>query len=255
MIRESLHVTNLLRRDSAFLALAVLLTCFLAAPKLLADEPYARSRDYDLQHSKISLRFDLEQKRVLGEITHSLSILRGGTAKIVFDSAGLTIQKVIVNKTAAKFESTAEKLIIPLAAEAKTGDKFEITIRYEGRPTKGMYFILPDKDYPDRPSQIWTQGESEDTHYYLPTYDYPNDRLTTETILTVPAAWITVSNGKLISVSDAGKGLKTWYWKESVPSSTYLITVVAAEFDEVKDTWHCIPVTYYASRCRVDRLQ
>jgi len=48
-----------------------------------------------------------------------------------------------------------------------------------------MYFILPDKDYPDRPSQIWTQGESEDTHYYLPTYDYPNDRLTTETILTV----------------------------------------------------------------------
>ena len=254
MIRESLHVTNLLRRDSAFLALAVLLTCFLAAPKLLADEPYARSRDYDLQHSKISLRFDLEQKKVLGEVTHSLSILRDGTAKIVFDSAGLTIQKVTVNKAAAKFETTAEKLIIQLASEAKVGDKFDVTIRYEGKPTKGMYFILPDKDYPDRPSQIWTQGESEDTHYYLPTYDYPNDRLTTETILTVPASWITVSNGKLISVSDAGKGLKTWYWKESVPSSTYLITVVAGEFDEVKESWRGIPVTYYAPKGRGDRL-
>jgi len=95
-------------------------------------------------------------------------------------------------------------LIVPLAAAAKAGDKFEITIRYEGKPAKGMYFILPDKDYPDRPSQIWTQGESEDTHYYLPTYDYPNDRLTTETFLTVPASWITVSNGKLMSISDAG---------------------------------------------------
>ena len=118
MIRESLHVADPLRRGPAFLVLAVLLTCFLAAPKLLADEPYARSRDYDLQHSKISLRFDLEQKKVLGEVTHSLSILRDGTAKIVFDSAGLTIQKVTVNKAAAKFETTAEKLVVPLASDA-----------------------------------------------------------------------------------------------------------------------------------------
>jgi len=197
MIRESLRHANHRRSRPVFLALAAMLAIFIAAPQLSADEPYARSRDYDLQHSKISLRFDLEQKKVLGEVTHSLSILRDGTAKIVFDSAGLTIQEVIVNKAAAKFETSAEKLTIPLAAKAKTGDKFEITVRYEGRPTKGMYFIFPDKDYPDRPSQIWTQGESEDTHYYLPTYDYPNDRLTTETILTVPASWITVSNGKL----------------------------------------------------------
>src|SRR5258706_13894310 len=254
MTKERLRITSHLRSRPAFLALAALLAIFVAAPQLFADEPYARSRDYDLQHSKIALRFNLEQRKVLGEVTHSLSILRDGTAKIVFDSAGLTIQRVTVNKAAAKFETTAEKLIIPLPAAARAGDKFEIAIRYEGKPAKGIYFILPDKDYPDRPKQIWTQGESEDTHYYLPTYDYPNDRLTTETILTVPASWITVSNGKLISVSDAGKGLKTWYWKESVPSSTYLITVVAGEFDEVKETWRGIPVTYYAPKGRGDRL-
>src|SRR5260370_9513182 len=185
MIRESIRRANRHRSPLAFLGLAALLAIFIPALRLRADEPYARSRDYDLQHSKISLRFDLAQKKVLGEVTHSLSILHDGTAKIVFDSAGLTIQKVTVNKAVMKFETAAEKLIIPLAAEAKSGYKFQITIRYTGNPTKGMYFILPDKDYPDRPSQIWTQGESEDTHYYLPTYDYPNDRLTTETILTV----------------------------------------------------------------------
>jgi aminopeptidase N len=254
MTRERPQITSHVRNRPMFLSLAALLAIFVTAPSLFADEPYARSRDYDLQHSKIALRFNLEQKKVLGEVTHSLSILRDGTAKIVFDSAGLTIQKVTVNKAASKFETTAEKLVIPLASEANAGDKFEITIHYEGKPTKGMYFILPDKDYPDRPSQIWTQGESEDTHYYLPTYDYPNDRLTTETILTVPASWITVSNGKLISVSEVGKGLKTWYWKESVPSSTYLITVVAGEFDEVKESWHGIPLTYYAPKGRGDRL-
>ena len=254
MIKEPLSNANPHRRRPAFLALAALLAIFIPAAQLRSDEPYARSRDYDLQHSKIALRFDLDQKRVLGEVTHWLSILRGGSTKVLFDSVGLTIQSVTLNRAAIKFETSADKLIVPLPAAAKAGDKFEIAIRYEGKPAKGLYFILPDKDYPDRPRQIWTQGESEDTRYYLPTYDYPNDRLTTETILTVPASWITVSNGKLMNVSEAGKGLKTWYWKESVPSSTYLITVVAGEFDEVRDTWHGIPVTYYAPKGRGDRL-
>ena len=243
-----------LRRPTAYLAVAGLLVILFVTLHLRADEPYARSRDYDLQHSRIALRFDLDQKKVIGDVTHSLTILRDPVSKIIFDSAGLSIQSVTVNKSPAKFETKDDKLIIALATPAHSGEKFDVNIRYEGKPTKGLYFILPDKDYPDRPKQVWTQGESEDTRYYLPTYDYPNDRLTTETILTVPASWITVANGKLISVTDAANSMKTWTWKESVPSSTYLITIVAGEFDEIKDTWRGIPVTYYAPKGRGDRL-
>lgn len=231
-----------------------LLAIFLVALHLRADEPYARSRNYDLQHSRIALRFDLDQKKVIGDVTHTLTILSDSTAKIVFDSAGLTIQTVTVNKSLAKFETKDDKLIVALSSPAHSGEKFDVAIHYEAKPTKGLYFILPDKDYPDRPKQVWTQGESEDTRYYLPTYDYPNDRLTTETILTVPATWVTVANGKLINVSDASNGMKTWTWRESQPSSTYLITVVAGEFEEVKDTWRGMPVTYYAPKGRGDRL-
>ncbi len=243
------------RRTCAIIfAVTGLPAIFLSTPQGRADEPYARSREYDLQHSKIALRFDLEHKKILGDVVHSVSILKDGTAKLAFDSVGLTIHSVTVNKGAAKFESTADKLIVPLHSPAKAGEKFNVQIRYEGKPTKGLYFVLPNKDYPNRPNQIWTQGESEDTRYYLPTYDYPNDRLTTETILTVPDSWITVGNGKLVSVTDAGGELKTWTWKESVPSSTYLITVVAGEFDEAQESWRGIPVTYYAPKGRGDRL-
>ncbi|HLZ92498.1 MAG TPA: M1 family aminopeptidase [Candidatus Acidoferrum sp.] len=236
------------------LTLAVAAGAAGVCARLFADEPYARSRDYDLQHSKMALKFDLEQKKVMGEVTHSLAILREGTPQVAFDSVGLTIESVTVNKAPAKFETTAEKLLVALPAAAHAGDKFDVDIRYEGKPAKGLYFILPDKEYPNRPKQIWSQGESEDTRYYLPTYDYPNDRLTTETILTVPASWVTVANGKLINVSKAAEGMKTWTWRESVPSSTYLITVVAGEFDEVKQSWHGLPVTYYAPKGRGDRL-
>ena len=221
---------------------------------LRADEPYARSRDYDLQHSKVALRFDLDQKKVIGDVTHTVLLLRNNLEKIWFDSVGLRIQSVKLNKSDAKFEVTDTKLIVDLPKPSQAGQKLEIEIKYDGKPTKGLYFILPDKDYPNQAKEIWTQGESEDTRYYLPTYDYPNDRLTTETILTVPAEWLTVSNGKLISVSDAGGGTKTWVWRESQPSSTYLFSVVAGELGEVKDTWRGIPVDYYAPKDRVDRL-
>jgi len=234
---------------------ALMAGLLVLAPRAKADEPYARSKDYDLQHSKIALRFDLDEKKVMGDVTHTLTILKDGTEKIWFDSVGLAIESVTVNKSATKFETKETKLIVPLPGAARPGQKFDVEIKYAGKPTKGLYFILPDKDYPDRPKQIWTQGESEDTRYYLPTYDYPNDRLTTETILTVPAAWVTVANGKLVGVVDAGSGNKTWTWRESVPSSTYLITVVAGEFDEVKETWRGMPVTYYAPKGRGDRLK
>jgi len=251
MITEFINVRK--PKLGSYRLMAVVVILIGAIVSLRADEPYARTRNYDLQHSRIVLRFDVDQKKVIGEVIHTLTTLRENTSKIEFDSVGLTIQSVMVNKAPAKFETTAEKLIVPVAA-GKVGDKFEIEIRYEGKPTKGLYFILPDKDYPNRPTQIWSQGESEDTRYYLPTYDYPNDRLTTETVLTVPASWLTVGNGKLIGVTNASNNMKTWTWRESVPSSTYLITVVAGEFDEVKDSLRNLPVTYYAPKGRGDRL-
>src|ERR1700746_435622 len=243
------------QRASVVGAILCALWLLSGAGLMRADEPYARSKDYDLQHSKIALRFQPEQKKVLGEVTHSLTLLRDGLGTVWFDSVGLQIESVRVNKSAAKFSTTDKKLVVTLPKGAKAGAKFDVEIKYQGTPTKGLYFILPDKDYPNRPLEIWTQGESEDTRYYLPTYDYPNDRLTTETILTVPAEWLTVANGKLIGVKDAGNGLKTWTWQESLPSSTYLITVVAGEFEEVKDSWRGKPVTYYAPKGRGDRLK
>src|SRR5207249_5729221 len=90
---------------------AMACTVLLAmANAMRADEPFARNKDYDLQHSKIALKFDLEQKRVIGDVTHTLTILKEGTDRIWYDSVGLTIQSVTVDKAAAKFESKERRL-------------------------------------------------------------------------------------------------------------------------------------------------
>lgn len=236
------------------LCAAVLSLALLLSTPGRADEPYARSRDYDLQNVKTHLWFDTDQRKVRGEVTHSIAMLRDDLSQVKFDSVNLKIQAVTLDGKDAKFASTDEALIVPLERASKRGEHHEIFIRYEGQPKKGLYFVLPDKNYPNRPKEVWTQGEAEDTRYYIPIYDYPNDRTTSEMILTVPARWITVSNGQLVNVKDETDGTKTWDWKQSEPLSTYLITAVAGEFIEKKDTWRGIPVRYVVPRGNEDTI-
>ncbi len=233
--------------------LALALLVFATAGR--ADEPYARSRDYDLQNARIALRFDVEQRKVMGEVTHTVAALRDGLTRLAFDSVGLAVASVTVGGRPAKFETTATQLLVALDHPTKTGEKFAITIRYEGRPKKGLYFVLPDKNYPDRPKEIWTQGEAEDTRYYIPIYDYPNARAVTEMIVTVPRDWLTVSNGKLLSMTNAAEGMRTWHWRQAQPHSTYLISLVAGEFELTKEAWRNVPVTYYVPRGRSERVR
>lgn len=225
------------------LILAIVAVLLLAGPGL-ADNPYAPSRDYDLQNVRTHLWFDLDQKKIRGEVNHTLSVLRDDITDIKFDCAELKIQSVLLDGKDAKFTTTASQLIVPLVHPAKRGERHDVLIRYEGQPKKGLYFVLPDKNYPQQPKEIWTQGESEDTHFYIPIYDYPNDRTTSEMLLTVPGSWVTVSNGRLVGVKTETDGTKTWDWKQSEPLSTYLISAVAGEFVEKKDTWRGIPIRY-----------
>ena len=213
-----------------------------------ADEPYARSKDYDLQNVKTHLWFEVEQKKVRGEVTESISMLRDGTEKIKFDSVDLVIHNVTLDGKEAKFSTTDSELIVSLPNPSTRSEHHDVFIRYDGQPKKGLYFILPDKNYPNRPKEIWTQGEAEDTRYYIPIYDYPNDRTTSEMLLTVPAAWLTVSNGKLLGTKDEPDGMKTWDWKQSEPLSTYLISAVVGEFVEKQDTWRGMPLRFVVPR-------
>jgi aminopeptidase N len=226
------------------LCAAVLSGALLMAAPGRADEPYARSRDYDLQNVKTHLWFDTDRRSVRGEVTHSIALLRDDISAVKFDSVELKIDAVTLDGKNAKFSVTDKDVIVPLERPSKRGERHVIFIRYEGQPKKGLYFVLPDKNYPNRPKEVWTQGEAEDTRYYIPIYDYPNDRTTSEMILTVPATWVTISNGQLVSVKDETDGEKTWDWKQSEPLSTYLISAVAGEFVEKNDTWRGIPVRY-----------
>jgi aminopeptidase N len=220
-----------------------------------ADEPYARSRDYELQDIRTHLWFDVEQQGIRGEVRERVAALRDGVSDLKFDSVDLDIKSVTVDGKAAKFSTTPNELIVSLDHPANRGERHEILIQYDGQPKRGLYFILPDKSYPQQPQEVWTQGEAEDTRYYIPVYDYPNNRMTSEMVLTVPAKWITVSNGQLMGVKDESDGTKTWDWKQPEPLSSYLLSAVAGDFVEREDSWRGVPLRFAVPRGEESKIE
>ena len=137
-------------RQPLSLAAAFLVLALLLGGVARADRPYAPNRDYHLQNVRIALHFDLDQRKVIGEVTHTLSTLRDGLTHLDFDCADLTIASARVNGKDAAFDLHDGKLRVQLAQPAKSGEKFDVDLKYEGKPSVGLYFILPDKDDPGR---------------------------------------------------------------------------------------------------------
>jgi aminopeptidase N len=113
---------------------------------------------------------------------------------------------------------------------------------------KGLYFINPKGEEKDKPTQIWTQGETEATSVWVPTIDKTNQKTTQEFNLTVPAKYVTLSNGKLTSQKNNTDGTRTDTWVMELPHSPYLFFMGVGDFAVVKDTYKGKEVSYYVEK-------
>ncbi|HEX2643556.1 MAG TPA: M1 family aminopeptidase, partial [Thermoanaerobaculia bacterium] len=239
--------------------LAALLLCSLPAAAQTGFAPlgqppqYAPEHSYDLQHVRLELSFDLEAGTVAGTATNTVVPLLPGVDALVFHAAELQVQRV---RTAGPqggdlpftLDPEARTLTVRLDRAYGPEDRLEIAIDYSAKPRTGLYFVRPDKGYPDKPRQVFSQGEPDLNRFWFPSWDYPNDRATTEMLATVKLPYEVIGNGKLVEVLDRTDGRRTFHWKMDIPHSTYLVSVVIGEFVRTADQWKDIPVTYYAPR-------
>ncbi len=110
-----------------------------------------------------------------------------------------------------------------------------------------MYFINADGSDKNKPTQIWTQGETEASSCWFPTIDAPNQKTSQEIYITVPNKFVTLSNGKLISQTKNGNN-RTDYWKMDQKHAPYLFFMGVGEYEIIKDSYKNIPVNYYVEK-------
>ncbi len=207
----------------------------------------------DVAHYKISVRFDdrIPPPVVEGRVEIDLSI-KNSTGVIELDAEDMKIHEVLASDSSKlEFTHAAGKLSVNLGRKPPPGEKIRLAISYTARPTTGLFFITPDPVMPRRLWQVWTQGETEYNHHWFPCYDYPNDRATSEVIVTVREKYRTVSNGALVK-SETHHGWRTEHWKMEIPHVAYLTSLVAGEFDVVEDVDSSlgkpVPVRYFVPK-------
>lgn len=213
----------------------------------IANDRYTRSHDYDIVHQRIVVRdFNWDSLSFTGSVTTSLVALRPNMDSVVLDAGAL----LRITRTSAaaggalRTSRHGDTLVVHLARPAAFHDSVRFTIEYNGKVENGRGLTFID-ERPHTPRQIWSQGEDHDNHYWFPTYDFPNDKMTWELEATVPAGFMAVSNGALVSDTKDAGGTRTLRWREDRPSATYLVSLVVAPLAKIHDSWKNVPVDYY----------
>lgn len=219
---------------------------------------WPRSHDYDVQHYKLVVGFDWSKGSVAGQNTITLKPFKNGFAEIELDAGEMTIKSVQSERgEPLKFRYEGnEKLFVTLDRAYSAGEQITVTVDYVATPKKGLTFITPTEREPERPFQIWSQGETELNHYWFPCYDHPNDRATSELTATVEEKYQVISNGALVRVQpNPSNKTRTWHWKMDQPFPSYLVSIVVGEFSEVAVKYKGIPITSYVRRDQVDNAR
>jgi aminopeptidase N len=209
-----------------------------------------RIRFFDVKHIKAKLVVDTANHQLSGVVTHTISPLHPLLTEVELDCGPeLKITKVSVGTSAAAcaFGVKERKLTIKLDRSYSPADTLDVAVEYSGKPSRGLYFVEPAAGYPNKMLSFWTQGESEDTRCWLPCYDYPNERATSEMIITVPKPLFVLSNGVLVEKDDSG-ATTTYHWKMDVPHVSYLISLAGAEFAVYHDRVGTLPLDYYVGK-------
>jgi len=242
---------------------------WLLAGSAAAEEPLrtVADRPVDVRHIRLDLDVHLADRRVQGTATIDFvpqpGFFSGGrSATLKLDASGLDVTSVSASgpghpQAQAEWDMTDEQLQITFVPDApKRGEVWRVVIEYAVRnPKSGLHFFGPSPAAPDVPLMVWSQGEPTHNRYWFPCVDHPNERQTTEMVVTVDAGLEAVSNGALAARRVLENGRTQFHWKQEQPHPAYLVTLVVGEFAVVTEEWRGRPVTYYVPKDRAADVQ
>jgi aminopeptidase N len=255
--------------------LALLFCCFTAAAqenKNAADTSWktlyreTATKINNLVHTKLDVRPDFSKSYLYGKAWITLQPHFYPTDSLTLDAKYFDIKKLVLLKggqeVPLKYENTELELKIKLDRTYKMGEKYTVYIDYTARPDefekkydanamlgiKGMYFINPLGEDKDKPTQIWTQGETQSSSGWFPTIDRTNQKTTQELTVTVDNKYVTLSNGKLMSQKKNADGTRSDYWKMDLPHAPYLFFLGVGDYAVTKDSYKGKEVNYYVEK-------
>jgi aminopeptidase N len=223
------------------------------------------TKEHDLVHTKLVASFDYTKSQMHGEVWLQLHPHFYASNKVVLDAKGMDIHKValVANGTHKALAYAYDSLLLTIQLDKKytAKENYTLYIKYTAKPNdykakgsaaitdaKGLYFINPMGTDKNKPTQIWTQGETEGTSVWLPIIDKPNQKCTQEFHLTVPSKYVSLSNGLLVKQVDNKNGTRLDVWKMDQPHAPYLFFIGIGDYAVIKDSYKGKEVSYYIEK-------
>lgn len=224
--------------------------CSLA---LAADPPpkhFGRDRDVDIEHLKLELSIDIPKERVEGAAELTVRGIVASASSATFDAVRLDVARVSVDGRAAAHDADGKSLRVTLDPPLLRDEARTIRVEYSvTRPRNGMYFVHGPGAHRER-DEAWSQGETEENRSWFPVHDAPTERLTSESLITVAEPLQVVGNGRLLSVTPAGPGRRTFHHRLDFPHVPYLVSVAVGDWARRTAEWEGVELTYQAPKAR-----
>ena len=217
-----------------------------------ARPQYGPDKIVDVEHIDLHVTPHFDTQSLDGVCTLTVRAIDRPVTRLVLDAVDLAILSV---EPSASFRAAGGKLEIELGAPLDAGKSASIAITYRAtKPRHGLFFIEPTADHPEKIAHVWTQSQDQYARFWFPCFDFPSEKQSTSTTIVVPKGTFALGNGALVERRDEGD-TTIFRYRQDVPHSTYLMTMVAGPFVEVgqgEAGRNRVPVFYYVLPGRED---
>ena len=199
---------------------------------------YPPPRHFDHLHMRLEIDIPtMEEAKASCVETLRVAAIGSPRTRLELDARTLEVSGVTVDGAAAEFTHAEDRLSILLPEPAPAGREVEVAIRYTIDYTMNNGVGLTwtpgrekSRSETDDWPQIHSQGQPDTNRTWFACHDFPNERLTTELLVTVDSGYQVCSNGRLVGSARAGKDRTTWHWLQDKPHASYLVLLVIGKF-------------------------
>ncbi len=219
-----------------------------------ARAQYGPDKVVRVEHIDLHLTPDLANESLDGVCTTTVRALDEPVGRLTLDAVDLAISGVESRLSDGakgrdlRFSTRQDKLDIEFDPPIAAGEQAAFAVRYRvSKPRHGLFFVEPTAAHPEKIAHAWTQSQDQYARYWFPCFDYPHDKQPTSTTIVVPKGTFALGNGALVERRDED-GRTIFRYRQDVPHSTYLMTMVVGPFVELRGEdagKNRVPILYY----------
>lgn len=180
----------------------------------------------DFISGSIEIRVDPIAEFIEGNVTYQFDTSQRSDS-IALDARQLNIIAVKINRKKVEFHHNGSVLVV--YRKFKSDKTYELSIAYEGRPEKALYFLGWEDDIPYN-NQVWTQGQGKYSSHWVPSFDDMSEKLIFDMKIAFDKDYELAANGNLKQV-EFRDSLKIWHYSMKAPMSSYLLAFAAGLYE------------------------